>query len=230
MITHHPYEKRGKVKGKLAHRGLARLSTSRTVKIAVATAIVTSAMTITAGSSASAQSVTTNSVGSGAASSAVAAGHDAFQGGSGSFTAKVAKVDPKTGATLKAKTLLCEWNADWKWGAGTVSQVTGSTRFYCAAVGPDSPQFTGESRARLMDDHNTAIANGDRTVIQPLDPTPTVSEVTAKVQRPKTLHVQHDMWVNFITPGWVWQSHPQGCGGAGTTAIKCTIDYKNFKI
>ncbi|MGY5135075.1 hypothetical protein [Streptomyces sp. NEAU-L66] len=81
-----------------------------------------------------------------------------------------------------------------------------------------------------MDDHNKSIADGERTVIQPLDPTPTISEVTAKVKRPKTLHVQHDMWANFLTPGWVWQSHPQGCGGAGTTAIKCTIDYKNFKI
>ncbi|WP_326616323.1 hypothetical protein OG863_03500 [Streptomyces decoyicus] len=198
--------------------------------MAVATVIATSAVMITAGSSASAQSVTTDSVGSDVDSSAVAAGHNALQGGSGSFTAKVAKIDPKTGATLKFKTLLCEWNADWKWGAGAVSQVTGSTRFYCAVVGPDSPQFTGESRARLMDDHNKAIANGDRTVIQPLDPTPTVSEVTAKVKRPKTLHVQHDMWANFITPGWVWQSHPKGCGGAGTTALKCTIDYENFKI
>ncbi|MGY5124926.1 hypothetical protein [Streptomyces nigrescens] len=166
----------------------------------------------------------------GTARSGTAAEHNSPQGGRGSFTAKIAKIDPKTGAPLKARTVLCEWNADWKWGAGTVSDVTGSTRFYCAAVGPGGPEFTGESRARLMDDHNKSIADGERTVIQPLDPTPTISEVTAKVKRPKTLHVQHDMWANFLTPGWVWQSHPKGCGGAGTTAIKCTIDYKNFKI
>ncbi|MEW1753490.1 hypothetical protein [Streptomyces angustmyceticus] len=197
--------------------------------MAITAAIATSALTISVASPASAQSGTTTSIG-GASSPAAAVEHNSLQGGSGSFTAKVAKVDPKTGATLQAKTVLCEWNADWKWGAGTVSQVTGSTRFYCAAVGPDGPQFTGESRARLMDDHGKAIANGERTVIQPLDPTPTISEVTAKVKRPATLHVQHDMWANFLTPGWVWQSHPKGCGGAGTTAIKCTIDYENFKI
>ncbi|MFG2287091.1 hypothetical protein ACGFOU_13665 [Streptomyces sp. NPDC048595] len=162
--------------------------------------------------------------------SATAAELIGSQGGSGSFTAKVAKIDPKTGAPGPAKTVLCEWNANWKWGAGAVSKVTGSTRFYCAAVGPDGPKITGESRARLMDDHGKAIANGERTVIQPLDPTPTVSEVTAKVKRPKTLHVQHDMWANFLSRGWVWQSHPKGCGGAATSAIKCKIDYKNFKI
>ncbi|MGX1851607.1 hypothetical protein [Streptomyces sp. NPDC055299] len=230
MIKHYPHEKQGKVKGKLANGGLSRLNASRTVKIAIATAIATSGMMIPAASSASAQSNKATSVESGATSSATAAEHNSLQDGSGSFTAEVAKIAPKTGATLKAKTVLCEWNADWKWGAGTVSQVTGSTRFYCAAVGPDGPQFTGESRARLMDDHNKVIADGERTVIQPLDPTPTISEVTAKVKRPRTLHVQHDMWANFLTPGWVWQSHPKGCGGAGTTAIKCTIDYKNFKI
>lgn len=217
------------MESKLAHRGLSRLDVSRTVKAAIATVIAASALMISTAGSASARSGTTISVG-GAGSSAAAVDQNSLQGGSGSFTAKVAKVEPKTGATLKAKTVLCEWNADWKWGPGTVSQVTGSARFYCAAVGPDGPQFTGESRARLMDDHGKAIANGERTVIQPLDPTPTISEVTAKVKRPKTLHVQHDMWANFLTPGWVWQSHPKGCGGAGTTAIKCTIDYENFKI
>ncbi|MGW9433478.1 hypothetical protein ACWHA1_36875 [Streptomyces decoyicus] len=54
--------------------------------------------------------------------------------------------------------------------------------------------------------------------------------MAAKVKRPKTLHVQRDMWANFLTPGWVRQSHPQGCGGAGATAIKCTIDCKSFEI
>ncbi|MFD8549411.1 hypothetical protein [Streptomyces sp. NPDC059649] len=212
-----------------------RLNASHVVKVAVATAVATSVLAIPAASTASAQSikatgVAVGSIDSGTADYAAAAEHLSPQGGSGSFTAKVAKIDPKTGAQLKARTILCEWSANWKWGAGAVSQVTGTTRFYCAAVGPGGPEFTGESRARLMDDHNKAIANGERTVIQPLDPTPTISEVTAKVKRPKTLHVQHDMWVNFLTPGWVWQAHPKGCGGAATTALKCTIDYKNFKI
>ncbi|MGW1375226.1 hypothetical protein ACWD6P_13260 [Streptomyces sp. NPDC002446] len=230
MIKQHPHEKRGKAKGKLANRGFSRLNASRTVKMVVATTVATSALTIPAASSASAQSIKAAGIDSGTPGSATAAEHAGFRGGSGSFTAKVAKIDPKTGAPLKARTILCEWNADWKWGAGTVSEVTGSTRFYCAAVGPGGPEFTGESRARLMEDHNKSIADGERTVIQPLDPTPTISEVTAKVKRPKTLHVQHDMWANFLTPGWVWQAHPKGCGGAGTTAIKCTIDYENFKI
>ncbi|UKY48031.1 hypothetical protein [Streptomyces inhibens] len=103
------------------------------------------------------------------------------EGGSGSFTAKVA----------------------------AVAKVTGTTRW---------------------DDHNKSIADGERTVIQPLDPTPTIAEATAKVKRPKSLHVQHDMFADFLTPGWVWQSHPKGCGGAGTPAVKCTIDYKSFTV
>ncbi|MFI0714972.1 hypothetical protein ACH4SK_30970 [Streptomyces inhibens] len=81
-----------------------------------------------------------------------------------------------------------------------------------------------------MDDHNKSIADGRRTVIQPFHPTPTLSEVTAKVKRPKSLHLQHDMFADFLTPGWVWQSHPKGCGGASTPAVKCTIDYKSFTI
>lgn len=180
--------------------------------------------------SAAAGAIAIGTLMSGTAGSAAAAEPLTPQSGSGSFTAKVAKIDPKTGARLKAKTVLCEWSADWKWGAGPVPEVTGSTRFYCAAVGPGGPKFTGESRARLMDDHNKSIADGERTVIQPLDPTPTISEVTAKVKRPKSMHVQHDMFADFLSPGWVWQSHPKGCGGAGTPAVKCTIDYKTFKI
>ncbi|MFF9783001.1 hypothetical protein [Streptomyces nigrescens] len=225
------------MKGKLVTGGIACPSVSRTVKVAIDTAVATSTLAFPAASSASAQSAQsakTAGITFGADSSVphytTAAEHNGPHDGSGSFAAKVAKIDTKTGAPLKARTVLCEWNANWKWGAGAVSEVTGSTRFYCAAVGPGGPEFTGESRARLMDDHNKSIADGERTVIQPLDPTPTISEVTAKVKRPKTLHVQHDMWANFLTPGWVWQSHPQGCGGAGATAIKCTIDYKNFKI
>ncbi|MFI1200369.1 hypothetical protein ACH4VR_13085 [Streptomyces sp. NPDC020883] len=43
--------------------------------------------------------------------------------------------------------------------------------------------MAGESRTRLMYDNNKSIesiADGARTLIRPLDPTPTVSEVTPK--------------------------------------------------
>ncbi|MEW1655872.1 hypothetical protein [Streptomyces sp. NPDC093707] len=194
-------------------------------RVAAAGVIATGALMANTASPATAAEPTAPQGGSG--SSVAKAGKI---GPAGSFTAKVAKVDPKTGAQLKTNTVLCEWGADWKWDAEVVATVTGTTRFFCAAVGPGGPDITGESRARLMYDNNKSAADGERTVIQPLDPTPTISEVTAKVERPESLHVQHDMFADLLSPGWVWLSHPEGCSGAATPAVKCNIDYPSFKI
>ncbi|MER6052663.1 hypothetical protein ABT168_35375 [Streptomyces sp. NPDC001793] len=46
----------------------------------------------------------------------------------------------------------------------------------------------------------------------------------------QSLHVQHDLFADLLTPGWVWPPHPKGCGGADTPAVTCTIDCESFKI
>ncbi|MFF3453192.1 hypothetical protein ACFYXH_02460 [Streptomyces sp. NPDC002730] len=151
--------------------------------------------------------------------------------GSRTFTAQVAKIDPRTGKQVKARTVLCEWNHKAEWTAGNPTKVTGTASFFCAAVGPDGPQITGEIRARLLDGKNgSTVADGKWSFINAIDPTPTVAEVTAKVKRPKSLYVQNEMHGAFMTPGWVWTSHPKGCSGAATPNIVCNINSSKFSV
>ncbi len=153
------------------------------------------------------------------------------EAGGTTFTARAAKVDPRTGKPGPARTVLCEWNGKSKWTAGNPTEVTATASFFCAAIGPDGPQITGEIRARLLDGkNNSAVAEGKWTFINGADPTPTVNEVTTKVKRPRSLYVQNEMHGSFVTPGWVWTALPKGCSGAATPMVVCKVDYAKFTV
>lgn len=139
-------------------------------------------------------------------------------------TAEKTEADGKTVRT----NFMCVFGYEYSGTAEDPSEVTYKADVWCDPF--TSPKIAGTIRAVLYDDENEIVDEQPVTPVNPVDPTPSVSQGTKAVQRPATLYVQNNTEVTILEPNTVWIALPEGCTGGGTPIALCYIDGEKFYI